>query len=193
VSDCLRIVLIDEKPDRSDDLQRALESEGYRVVARLSGHDDLQRRLGELAPDVVIIDMESPDRDMLEDMQRMHQENPRPIVMFVDESDSESIRAAVQAGVSAYVVDGARERRVRPILEVAIARFAEFQALRRELDHARTSLAERKVIERAKGILMTKRKVSEEEAYRLIQKMAMDQKRRMADVAEQVVNMAELL
>lgn len=192
-SQILRIVLIDEKPDRSGDLERALTAEGYSVVARLSGRDDLRRRLGELAPDVVIVDMQSPDRDVLEDMQRLHRENPRPIIMFVDESDSDSIRAAVRAGVSAYVVDGAKDRRVRPILEVAIARFQEFQALRNELDAARTTLAERKGIERAKGILMSKRGVSEEEAYRLMRKMAMDQKRKLADVADQVISMAELL
>jgi len=189
----LRIVLIDEKPDRSDALERALAAEGYCVVARLSGRDDLRRRLGELAADVVIVDMQSPDRDVLEDMHRLHRENPRPIVMFVDESDSESIRAAVRAGVSAYVVDGAKDRRVRPILEVAIARFREFQALRSELDAARTTLAERKGIERAKGLLMAKRGVSEEEAYRLMRKMAMDQKRKLSDVAEQVIALAELL
>jgi response regulator NasT len=193
VSESLRIVLVDEKPDRSGDLERVLEAEGYRVVARLSGRDDLRRRLAELAADVVIVDMQSPDRDVLEDMQRLHRENPRPIVMFVDESDSESIRAAVRAGVSAYVVDGDKRRRVKPILEVAIARFQEFQALRSELDAARTTLAERKLIERAKGILMSKRRVSEDEAYRLMRKMAMDRKRRLADVAEQVIAMADLL
>src|SRR5512134_3144840 len=149
----LRIVLVDDKPERSGDLEQALVECGHRVVARLTSRDDLRARLAELAPDVVIVDMQSPDRDVLEDMQRIHREQPRPIVMFVDESDGPSIRAAVRAGVSAYVVDGLRSRSVRPIVEVAIARFEEFQALRQELEEARESLEERKLVDRAKGIL----------------------------------------
>jgi response regulator NasT len=141
----------------------------------------------------VIVDMQSPDRDVLEDMQRLNRDQPRPIVMFVDESDNESIHAAVEAGVSAYVVNGLQAGRVRPIIEVAIARFQAFQALRGELEAARTSLAERKLIERAKGILMSRRNVDEEQAYRLLRKTAMDRKTKLVEVARQVIEMAELL
>jgi response regulator NasT len=189
----LRIALVDEKAERSSDLEAALVAEGYEVVARLSGSADLRARLAELAVDVVIVDMQSPDRDVLEDMQRIHRDAPRPIVMFVDESDSESIRAAVAAGVSAYVVDGLKSRSVQPIIEAAIARFQAFQALRSELAAARSSLAERKVVERAKGILMKRRAIGEQEAYELLRKTAMDRKMRLADVARQLIEAAELL
>jgi response regulator NasT len=191
--DRLRIALVDERPERADALERALVAEGYEVLARLSSGDDLRARLSELAPDVIIVDMQSPDRDVLEDMQHLHRERPRPVVMFVDESDSESIRAAVRAGVSAYVVNGLRSRNVRPIVEVAIARFEEFQALRAELDAARVGLEERKLVERAKGLLMQRRGVGEEEAYRMLRKAAMDRQLKLAEVARHLIEMAELL
>jgi response regulator NasT len=193
VADKPRIALVDEKPERSSDLERALTAEGYAVVARLGGADDLRARIAELAPDVIIVDMQSPDRDVLEDMQRIHREQPRPIVMFVDESDGPSIRAAVRAGVSAYVVDGLRSRSVRPIVEVAIARFEEFQALRHELLEARESLEERKLVDRAKGILMQRKGVGEEEAYRLLRKAAMDGQLKLAELARRLIATAELL
>jgi len=189
----LRIALVDETRERSDELAKALEAEGYAVVARLAGCEDQAGRLRELAVDVVIVDMQSPDRDVFEDMQQLSRDHPCPVVMFVEESDSESIQAAVRAGVAAYVVDGAKQRRVKPILEVAIARFNEFQQLRSELEEARTTLAERKRIERAKGILMQKRSLAEADAYRRMQKMAMDQKRRLVEVADQVIAMEEVL
>lgn len=189
----LRVALVDEKAERSSDLEAALASEGYEVVARLAGSADLRARLAQLAPDVVIVDMSSPDRDVLEDMQRIHRELPRPIVMFVDESDSESIRAAVAAGVSAYVVDGLKSRSVQPIIEAAIARFQAFQALRSELEAARSSLAERKLVERAKGILMKRREIDEQAAYDLLRKTAMDRKLKLAEVARQLIDAAELL
>ena len=191
--DRLRIALVDESPDRAGALERALVAEGYEVLARLSSGDDLRARISELAPDVIIVDMQSPDRDVLEDMQHLHRERPRPVVMFVDESDSESIRAAVRAGVSAYVVNGLRSRNVRPIVEVAIARFEEFQALREELDAARVGLEQRKLVERAKGLLMQRRGVGEEEAYRMLRKAAMDRQLKIADVARHLIEMADLL
>jgi response regulator NasT len=193
VADKPRIALVDENPERSGDLERALKAEGYEVVARLGGRDDLRARIAELAPDVVIVDMQSPDRDVLEDMQRIHADQPRPIVMFVDESDGASIRAAVRAGVSAYVVDGLRSRSIRPIVEVAIARFEEFQSLRQELDEARESLEGRRIVERAKGILMQRKGLGEDEAYRLLRKVAMDRQMKLAELARQLVVTAELL
>jgi response regulator NasT len=193
VSGRLRIVLVDDKPERSDELARALVDEGYEVAGRLGGRDDLRARIADLAPDVVIVDMQSPDRDVLEDMQRIHEEQPRPILMFVDESDSESIQAAVRAGVSAYVVDGLKSRSVRPIVEVAIARFREFQALRSELEAARASLADRKLIERAKGILMSRHRLSEDDAYHRLRRVAMERNMKLAEVARHVVELAELL
>src|SRR4029453_13823934 len=150
-------------------------------------------KVNQAQPDVVIVDMECPDRDVLEHMSQITRNQPRPIVMFVDRSDSESIQAAVQAGVSAYVVGGLHADRVKPVVEVAIARFHEFQTLRRELESARSSLVDRKVIERAKGILMKHRGMAEEDAFRALRKMAMDRKIRLAAVAREVVAAAELL
>ncbi len=186
-------MLVDEKPARSKELEQALADAGYEVVATLSGRDDLRGRIAALTPDVIIVDMQSPSRDALEDMRRIHEELPRPVVMFVDETDADSIRAAVRAGVSAYVVDGLKGRSVRPVVEVAIARFQEFQALRSELESARTTLADRKLIERAKGLIMRRRRIAEEDAYQLLRKSAMDQKRKLVDVAREVIAMSELL
>ena len=115
------------------------------------------------------------------------------MVMFVDESDADSIRAAVRAGVSAYVVDGLKTRRVRAVVEVAIARFEEFQALRSELDAARSTLADRKLVERAKGIIMRRQGIGEEDAYQLLRKTAMDRKKKLVEIARDVIAMAELL
>jgi two-component system, response regulator / RNA-binding antiterminator len=188
-----RVVLVDEKAERSSDLERALAVAGYPVAARLSSRDDLRARIAELAPDVVIVDMASPDRDVLEDMQRIHADAPRPILMFVDESDADSTRAAIRAGVSAYVVDGVRSRNVRPIVELAIARFEEHEALRRELREARQDLEERKLVDRAKGIVMQRKGVGEEEAYRLLRKAAMDRQVKIAEVARDLIAVADLL
>jgi two-component system, response regulator / RNA-binding antiterminator len=189
----IRVLIVDENAERAALVERALVQSGCEVVARLGGRADLQARINAVQPDVIVIDMDCPDRDTLEDMSRISRDQPRPTVMFVDRSDSESIRAAVRAGVSAYVVGGLSAERVRTVLDVAIARFAEFQALRSELASARTDLEERKVVERAKGILMKRRNLGEAEAFRLLRKMAMDRKARLADVARDVVAAAELL
>jgi response regulator NasT len=186
-------MVIDEKTERAALLGDALRAAGCEVVASMILRADLQSEVNAAQPDVVIVDMECPDRDVLEDMSRITRHQPRPIVMFVDRSDSESIQAAVQAGVSAYVVGGLSAERVRPVLEVAIARFKEFQSLRSELETAKSSLVERKVIERAKGLLMKHRGMAEEDAFRALRKMAMDRKIRIAAVAREVVAAAELL
>jgi response regulator NasT len=193
VQDSIRVLIVDENAERAGRLEAALVEAGCEVLARLIGRADLQEQVNAIQPDVIIIAMESPDRDTLEDMSRISRHQPRPTVMFVDRSDSESIRAAVHAGVSAYVVGGLSPERVRPVLEVAIARFGEFQALRRELETAKSDLEERKVIERAKGVLMKSRRIGEEDAFRLLRKMAMDRKMRLAAVAREVLAAAELL
>ena len=189
----MRVMIVDENAERARLIEAGLVADGCEVVGCVIGLADLQEKVNEVAPDVIIIDMASPDRDTLEDMSRMTRDQPRPTVMFVDNSDSESIRTAVQAGVSAYVVGGLSPERVRPILEVAIARFNEFQSLRRELETAKSTLEDRKVIERAKGILMQSRSLSEDNAFRLLRKIAMDRKMRLAAVAREVVAAAELL
>ncbi|HZR80882.1 MAG TPA: ANTAR domain-containing protein [Candidatus Binatia bacterium] len=189
----LRVMIVDDRPERAEILSAALAHAGYTVVARVGGRADLAQRVFEIQPDVIIVDMECPDRDTLEDMSRITRDRPCPTVMFVDRSDDDSIRAAVQAGVSAYVVGGLHAERVKPVLEVAIARFNEFQTLRRELATARSSLEERKVVERAKGILMKRRGMDEEAAFRALRKMAMDRKVRLATIAREVVAASELL
>lgn len=193
MKDKLRVLLVDERADRARDLARTLEEAGCQVVAQLVGAVDVHATLRAVQPDLVIVDMDSPDRDMLEDMQRITSEQPRPIVMFVDESDSESIRSAVRAGVAAYVVKGASAQRIRPVLELACARFEQFQALKSELARAQSDLAERKIIEKAKGILMEKRGWSEEAAFQALRKMAMNQGVRLVEAAQHVLSAAELI
>jgi two-component system, response regulator / RNA-binding antiterminator len=189
----IRVMVIDEKPERSAAVEVALSRAGYRVAARVGAHEDLFARVRAVQPDVIIVDLESPGRDTLEHMRSIGRDCPRPIVMFTQDGDSETIRAAVQAGVSAYVVDGLRQERIRPVLEVATARFHAFQALRHERDQAQASLAARKRIERAKGIVMRQRGCSEEEAHRALRKLAMDRNKRLAEVAEELIASAQLL
>jgi response regulator NasT len=189
----IRVMIVDENAERAALIEASLRDTGCEVVARLTGRADLQATINDSQPDVIIVDMECPDRDTLEDMWRITQDHQRPTVMFVDRSDSASIRAAVKAGVSAYVVGGLSPERVRPVIDVAIARFSEFQTLRRELETARSSLEDRKLIERAKGILMKRRGLDEADAFRLLRKMAMDHNKRLAAVAREVVAAAELL
>jgi len=189
----LRVLIVDRTAARSHALREALEREGYVALVPPPGRCDLLRCVRELEPDVIIVDMDSPDRDIVEDSRRVFLEDPRPIVMFVDESDSASIRAAVDAGVASYVVKGASPERVRPVVEVALARFRAFQSLKSELDDARNSLAERKLVERAKGILMERRSCSEDEAYRMLRRMAMSRGQRLIEVARNVIEMATLL
>lgn len=191
--DKLRVMLIDQRAERSSGLAEGLEQAGCMVVDHAVAGGDVERAVARAQPDVVIIDLESPDRDTLEGMRRIGEEQPRPIVMFVDESDLDSIQDAVRAGVAAYVVKGASAERVRPVIDVAIARFREHQALKDEIRAMRTSLEDRKVVERAKGILMDKRGVGEAEAYQTLRKMAMDRNVRLAEVAQRVIEMQELL
>ncbi len=151
------------------------------------------RRIVEIDPDVVFIDLENPNRDVLEHMFEVSRAVKRPIAMFVDQSDQASIEAAIEAGVSAYVVDGLKKERVRSILETAISRFNAFERLKRELEEAKNQLADRKVIERAKALLMQTRGMSEPDAYALLRKTAMNQNRRIAEIAESLVLAAGLL
>lgn len=190
----LRVLVIDDQPQRYEAIAHAIEAAGDQVVARVEDSSPNLRAIVEsVRPDVVIIDIESPGRDMLEDMRRISHEQHRPIVMFVDEAEPDSIRRAIRAGVAAYVVKGASPERVRSVLDVAIARFQEEKALRDQLAEAKTSLEERKLVERAKGILMKRRSLSEPEAYQLLRKAAMDRNLRIADVAKQLVEMADLI
>ncbi|MBI5163171.1 MAG: ANTAR domain-containing protein [Magnetospirillum sp.] len=189
----LRVIVVDDERERASSVKGALEAQGFVVAGVFPTGAGLYAKVGELAADVIIVDTDSPDRDTLEDMRRVSQEQSRPVVMFAQDGKPETIRAAVEAGVAAYIVDGLKPERVRAVVDVAIAHFARFQQLRSELDKARATLAERKLIEKAKGILMKRRNVEEDDAYRLMRRMAMDQKLRLIDIANKVIEAAELL
>jgi response regulator NasT len=189
----LKVMLVDDTLERVQTLRLALAQAGYEVIEHVGSTVDLHRRVSEIKPDVIIIDTDSPDRDTLENLCVISRDEPRPVVMFAHDDDSAKIREAVRAGVSAYVVDGLALERVKPIIDVAIARFEQFQALRQELAQNEEKLAERKVVERAKGILMKGRNLSEDEAYRALRQQAMDNNTRLGDVARQVIALAGLL
>lgn len=189
----LRILVIDESRDRAGELCAGLALTGHQVVALLSSAADLHDRVAAIAPDVILIQTDSPSRDTLEHLALVREDLPRPVVMFSRDSDTCHIRRAIKAGVSAYVVDGLAPHRLQPVIEVAIARFEEYQQLRKERDQATRRLADRVVIDKAKGILMKARGFDEEGAYRALRKMAMDRGQPLAEVAANVVGMAQLL
>jgi len=189
----MRVLLVDEDSGRAELLKAALREPGYTVFVHTGTTANLLAHVRKVEPDVIIIDRDSPDRDTLEHVCSVTRDEPRPIVFFTQDGDRSMIQAAVKAGVSAYIVGGLSAERLRPIMDVAMARFEEFQALRQELDQAKISLAERKQIERAKGIIMKSRGVDEDEAYSLLRKLAMDRNQRVAQVAENVITMAQLL
>ncbi len=189
----ITIVLVDADASRAAMLRTALTGSGYRIVAVVGPGDDLVAAMRQHRPGLVIVDIESPDRDTLDSMRALAEDRMQPIVMFVDETDEAATVEAIRAGVSAYIVDGLSANRVKPILDVAIARFREHERLKRELDDARESLEERKVIERAKGILMESRKLGEDAAYKTLRKLAMDRKQRLADVAKELIEFALVL
>ena len=189
----MRVLVVDESPERARVLRDGLRLAGYEVTASLTSPIALLKTIDQLKPDVIVIDTESPSRDVLEHLVVMSQHTPRPVVMFASDGAPEKIREAVRAGVSAYVVDGLDPLRVKTIIDVAVARFEDFQNLREQLAQANLKLSERKLVERAKGILMKSRGLDEEAAYGLLRKFAMDRKLRMSEVAQQLIDAADLL
>lgn len=189
----LKVLIVDEVVERAKVLQQALARSGHEVVAYLPSAFDLSRQIGALKADIVIIDSDSPDRDTLASICAVTRDDPRPIVMFTHDGDSEKIRAATKAGVSAYVVDGMAAERIGAIIDAAVARFEQYYALKGELDEVEEKLADRKVIERAKGILMKSRRLSEDDAYRALRKRAMESNARLVDVARQLIAIAGLI
>jgi response regulator NasT len=182
-----------EQADRSRALRIGLLENGYNLVAVLPADPFLTERLAQLRPDLVIVDAESEARDALEHVVMATREAPRPIVLFTNDSDTSQVRHAVAAGVSAYIVAGLEPARIRPILDVALARFEHEQALRTELDQARTELKDRKTVERAKGLLMQRQGLSEPQAYARLRKAAMDKGLKLAEVAQRMLDVADLL
>jgi response regulator NasT len=186
-------MLVDESQERSAAIADLLKAVQCDVVACFSLEEDLLQQVARYRPDVVIIDIDLPSRDILEGLRIVQAANPRPMVMFSQDDNGDTIRRAVQAGVSAYVVDGLQTNRVRSVLDAAIATFDEYRRLQGELDRTRSELADRKKIERAKGIVMTQRGINEPAAYRLMRKAAMDQNRRLVDIADSIIAAEELL
>ncbi|MBD8653896.1 MULTISPECIES: ANTAR domain-containing response regulator [unclassified Rhizobium] len=189
----LTILVIDENAIRGSIIEEGLNEAGHLNVRVIHEMQGVARLIETMDPDVIIIDIENPNRDMMEHMFQLTRMISRPIAMFVDRSDTAAIEAAVDAGVSAYVVDGLKKERIKPILDMAVSRFNAFSRLQRELAEARSALEERKVIERAKGILMKMRGMSEEQAYALLRQTAMNEKKKLADIAQSVVTAAGML
>lgn len=189
----LNILVIDENPIRRAILETGLKDAGFANLTVLEDATGLLDRIYKLDPDVIIIDLENPRRDVLEQMFQVSRIVRRPIAMFVDHSDRDTISSAIEAGVSAYIVDGLKSEHVRSILDMTISRFNAFERLRTELEETKSALKERKVIEKAKGILMKSRGLDEEAAYALLRKTAMGSGKRIADVAESLVSTFDLL
>jgi two-component system, response regulator / RNA-binding antiterminator len=189
----LRIVIVDDSGLRATVLEDGLREAGYDDIHVVPPQSGFVARIERMAPDVVLMDLGSPSRDTLEEMLAVSRALARPIAMFVDQSDDAMIGAAIDAGVSAYVVDGLRKERVKPVLDLAIRRFNAFARMQSELDEARSALAERKTVDRAKAILMNTRNLSEADAYALLRSTAMNQNRRIVEVAEALITASDLL
>lgn len=189
----LTILVIDENRIRASIIEEGLREAGHENVTVIHEVQGVARIIETTEPDVIVIDIENPNRDMMEHLFQLTRTVARPIAMFVDRSDTASIEAAVEAGVSAYVVDGLKKERVKPILDMAVSRFNAFNKLRQELAEAKSALEERKTIERAKGILMKMRGLSEEEAFTLLRQTAMNEKKKLSEIAQSVVTAAGLL
>jgi response regulator NasT len=189
----LSVLLIDDNPARAEIVQAGLRDAGYVLLERLDGTYDLSARVGALKPDIIVVSIDSPSRDAIEDLRRTTERQPRPIALFADRSDPATIAAAMEAGVSAYVVKGLAKDRVQPVVDVAVAHFNRYHAMREELDRARLSLVERKTVDRAKGLLMEQKGIGEDAAYKLLRKLAMEQNKRIGEVAQDILTYAKAL
>jgi len=189
----LKIAIVDDSPARAAVIEEGLREAGLSDIVLLTERHGLVARITAAEPDVILLNLENPSRDMLEESFALSRAIARPIAMFVDQSDERSIAEAVDAGISAYVVDGMRKERIKPVLELAVKRFNAFARLQAELAEARSALAERKLLDRAKAILMKRRGIDEPAAYALLRKQAMDSGRRIAEIAEALVTAENLL
>lgn len=189
----MRIAIVDESASRAAIIREGLAALDDCEIFVITERCGLVAQIGAIGPDIVLIDLGNPSRDVLEEFFAVSRALARPIAMFVDESDEESIAASVDAGVSAYVVDGMAAHRIRPLLDLAVRRFHAFARLEADLAEAKGKLAERETIDQAKRILMDSRRLSEPQAYAELRKAAMDQNRRIADIAGAVVTAQRLL
>jgi len=189
----LKIIVVEPNPDRARDIIDALKDDGWNDVKMIGAASQLDRVIKSENPDIILIDLANPDRDTLEHLSLVSDAKARPVAMFVDHSDEAMTQAAIAAGLSAYVVNGLQKDRIKSVLETAIARFRMLSKMQSELDAAKQALLDRKTTDRAKGILMQARGISEEEAYGLLRKTAMDQGRKVVEVATALVTSADLL
>jgi response regulator NasT len=188
-----KIVIVDESPIRAAILQEGLREAGFTQVVHINEMQSLLARIYAVDPDVILIDLENPSRDVLEAMFQVSRAVRRPIAMFVDQSDSASIQASVEAGVSAYIVDGLKKERIKPILDLCVSRFNAFAKLQEELERTKSQLEDRKIIERAKGILMKVKGLTEDEAYVLLRSTAMREKKKIGEIAQSIITASEML
>jgi two-component system, response regulator / RNA-binding antiterminator len=188
----LQIVIVDASPIRAAILEGGLREAGYTNVLRIESTANLLARISAVDPDVILIDLESPSRDVLEQMFQVSRVVKRPIAMFVDQSDAASIQASVDAGVSAYIVDGLKKERIKSILDLCISRFNAFSRLQTELEETKSALEGRKMIDRAKGILMKRKSLSEEDAYDLLRRTAMNENKKIAEIAQSVITASQM-
>lgn len=183
----LRVMLVDDNPQRATMVEERLWAAGFDVILVIPSAAGLLFQIEQNRPDVVLMDLESPDRDVLESLAIINHHNPTPVVMFTQQDDPDYIREAVTAGISTYLVGDINPDQVKPIIDVAMAQFRAFQGLREELLSTRAQLDDRKLIEQAKGLLMSHKKISEDEAHRLLTKLAMDTNQRLPAVAKTVL------
>jgi response regulator NasT len=188
----LKIVIVDESPLRAAILVDGLRDAGFSQVIHLESTDNLLTLIYSIDPDVILIDLANPSRDVLEQMFQVSRIVKRPIAMFVDQSDTASIEASVDAGVSAYIVDGLKKERMKSILDLCISRFNSFSRLQNELERTKLALEDRKIIDRAKGILMKAKKLTEEEAYALMRNAAMNEKKKIVEIAQSIMTASEI-
>lgn len=193
MSEPLSIVVVEDDRDRALMIVDSLSELGHANIHVISEVSGLARRISERNPDLVLVDLASPTRDTIEELSLATAPLERPVAVFVDESDDSLTQAAIEAGVSAYVVDNLRPDRIRPVLSAAIARFNMFRRMRDELAETKRALEERKILDRAKGLLMKSRGLSEDEAYGLLRKTAMGQGKKISEVAQALVMAADLL
>jgi len=189
----LSVMLVDNDPVRSAIVEEYLSENGYQVVQRLDSTSDLACQIENIKPDVIVVDIDSPDRDTLEDVHLASKDAPRPIVLFTDDSNKNTMDKAMKAGISAYVVDGLSKSRIKPVIEVAVARFEEYQSLKSELNEAKSKLADRKDIDIAKALLQKEHNMSEDRAYKALRKIAMDQKITIGAASRNLISISKII
>lgn len=188
----LRIILVDETRSVNEMIEESLEAMGHEVVTQLSPDQDLLSHVKQALPDMLVINVRVPDQNFLQNIAEVNRIHPMPVVLFSEINGQDMVESIIQSGVSAYIVDGLEAGRLEPIINIAMARFSQMQGLRKELADTKQILEERKKIDRAKGILMARRECSEDEAYQVLRKLAMDRNQRMAEVADTVITAADL-